>query len=252
MGDFGLKLVFLGVAGSVPARNHNTVSLLVENYLLDCGEGAVRVLQELRLIDKVDKVLITHAHADHFSGVVSLIWYFMLTGRNRELLIVGPKGIENATLIALKTFNTPLNRVKGWLEFQELDAGEKLGEIRAAEARHPIPSLAYRLDLDKSLCYTGDTSPSREIVELAKNCTLLVHDSTYPSGMEKEALNDGHSTARDAGRIARESNVKMLALVHLPYYRFPSEEFAKEYVQAAAQQFEGEVFVPKELKRYIL
>jgi len=245
-------MIFLGVAGSVPARNHNTVSMLVENYLLDCGEGAVRALQEVELIDRVDKVLITHFHADHFSGLASLIWYFMLTGRERELLIIGPEGIEDTTMTILKALNTPLSRVRGWLEFQELEAGEKLGEIRTAEARHPIPSLAYRLNLEKPLCYTGDTSPSEEIIELAKNCVLLIHDSTYPPGRERDAINDGHSTAKDAGQIARKAATKMLALVHLPYYRFPDEKFTKEYVQAAARCFEGEVFIPRELEVYTL
>ncbi len=247
-----MKLVFLGIAGSVPARKHNTVSLLVENYLLDCGEGAVRALQELGLIDLVDKVLITHIHADHFSGLISLIWYYMLTGREKELLIVGPRGLEAATLNVLKNLNTPMARVKSWLEFQELDAGDHLGEISTAEARHSIPSLAYRLNLEKPVCYTGDTSPSERIVELAKNCTLLIHDSTYPPGMEGKAAMDGHSTAKDAGVIAEKARAEMLALVHLPFYRFPDNSFVKEYIEGAAQQFRGKVFVPEELKLYIL
>ncbi len=243
-----MRLVFLGIAGSVPARDHNTMSLLVGDYLFDCGEGALRALQTLGLTDVIDQVFITHVHADHISGLVSLIWYYMLTGRKRELLIAGPQGLRNTVLSLMEAMGTPLDRVEPWLRFRELKAGERIGCVLTARALHPVPSLAYRIDLERAICYTGDTSPTEEVIRLAKGCDLLIHEATYPPGMEKEASLSGHSTARDAGIVAEEAGVEALALVHLPFYMFQDEGFVGEYIEGASKHFGGKVFVPRELE----
>ena len=37
---------------------------------------------------------------------------------------------------------------------------------------------------DGSICYTGDSGPSDDIVELAKGCDILIHMNHYFSGTE--------------------------------------------------------------------
>jgi len=113
----------------------------------------------LGLTDVIDQVFITHVHADHISGVVSLIWYYMLTGRKRELLIAGPQGLRNTVLSLMEAMGTPLDRVEPWLRFRELKAGERIGCALTARALHTVPSLAYRIDLERAICYTGGYLP---------------------------------------------------------------------------------------------
>ena len=245
-----MEVIFLGVAGSTSVKNHNTISFLVENLLFDCGEGITRALQEINAINKIDYVFITHTHADHFVGLIPLLWYYMLTKRKNKLVIVGPAGIRELTISLLKMYSSPLERILKWLEFKEIKPGDKVGPVTSGEAKHSIPALAYRVDLDRSLCYTGDTTPTDNIIELAKNCDLLIHDATYPSGLEKEAIADWHTAVRDAAIIADKANAKMLALVHLPFYYYPNEEFTRAYIEAARKYFKGEVFIPEELKIY--
>jgi len=86
------------------------------------------------------------------------------------------------------------------------------------------------------------------VIRLAKGCDLLIHEATYPPGMEKEASFSGHSTARDAGIVAEEAGVEALALVHLPFYIFQDEGFVGEYIEGASKHFSGKVFVPRELE----
>jgi len=224
--------------------------VLVEDCLLDCGEGATRALAELGALRKVKKVLVTHVHADHFSGLPSLLWTLALIGVEGELLIAGPEGIERTVFEALELVRTPLHKLESHLRFEELEPGEELGPVKTASALHSIPSLAYRIDLDSSICYTGDTAPSEEVAELARGCELLVHDSTFPPGEEERAARLGHSTPRGAGEVAERAGVRALALFHLPYYYFEGEEFVEEYLRAASSVFSGEVFVPEELRVY--
>ncbi|MEM1742713.1 MAG: MBL fold metallo-hydrolase, partial [Nitrososphaerota archaeon] len=65
------------------------------------------------------------------------------------------------------------------------------------------------------IVYTGDTAPNDRIAEFAKDADVLIHDSTFDSSYEKEALEQGHSTARQAALIARKAGVKRLYLFHL-------------------------------------
>ena len=247
-----MKVVFLGTAGSAPVEGHRLPSILVENrFLLDCGEGVTEALCKMGLFNEIEAVFLTHMHGDHVSGIISLIWTYMLKGRRRKLLVAGPRGTADALIKLLKAVNTPMDRIRSFVAFKDLEPSEDLGYIKVCEARHPIPSLAFRVDLNGiSLCYTGDTSPSPKVVELAKGCDLLIHDSTFPPDMEKEALSTGHSTARQAGEIATKAGVRMLALFHLPYYYYENDVFLKDFLKAAKEAFSGKVFVPEEMKCY--
>ncbi len=62
--------------------------------------------------------------------------------------------------------------------------------------------------------YTGDTAPCPSVVEAARGATVLVHDATFAEDMAEEAHEQGHSTAADAARAAREAGVRLLVLTH--------------------------------------
>ncbi len=62
---------------------------------------------------------------------------------------------------------------------------------------------------------TGDTRPCRGTVEAARGADVLVHDSTFSDVEQERAGETYHSTAREAGRVAREAGVARLVLTHL-------------------------------------
>ena len=72
--------------------------------------------------------------------------------------------------------------------------------------------------------YTGDTMPGPNIVKLAKDSSILIHDSTYLPGESSEAGIRGHSTCIDAANDARESGVEILVLYHMSY-RYNDDEY---------------------------
>lgn len=67
----------------------------------------------------------------------------------------------------------------------------------------------------RKLVYSGDTSPCTSIVELARDCDVLIHDSTLGPGEEEKAVEYGHSTAVHAAEVARKTGAQILFLVHI-------------------------------------
>ncbi len=66
----------------------------------------------------------------------------------------------------------------------------------------------------RKIVYTGDTRPSKAIVELAKKADLLIHDSNYDEDYVEMAREKGHSTALQAAQVAVEADVNKLILTH--------------------------------------
>lgn len=82
-----------------------------------------------------------------------------------------------------------------------------------------------------SIVYTGDTIPCDTLTEAVENATLLIHESTYSETDSKLATDNLHSTAKDAATLAKNTNVKMLALIHVSN-RYDEPETLLEEAQA--------------------
>ena len=67
----------------------------------------------------------------------------------------------------------------------------------------------------RKLVVSGDTGPSEMTRVAAHDAQLLVHDASFADEEVERASETGHSTARQAGRLAAEAGVQMLALVHV-------------------------------------
>lgn len=86
----------------------------------------------------------------------------------------------------------------------------------------------------RKVVYSGDTRPSEAIGEMAKNCDVLIHDSTLSSELEEKAQKYGHSSTTQAAKIAKVANAKVLFLTHIsPRYDDPQklEDEAKKIFQ---------------------
>jgi ribonuclease BN (tRNA processing enzyme) len=134
-------------------------------------------------------------------------------------------------------------------------------KVTAALVHHPpvTPAFGYRFDgRDRSIVISGDTTPSDNLVKLAQGADVLIHDAYYPPAVDrlvanvpnatrlKQSIVSHHTSAEDAGRIAKAAGVKRLVLSHL----VPSDDPAvtdQLWIDAAHKHFQGSVIVGKDL-----
>ncbi len=67
----------------------------------------------------------------------------------------------------------------------------------------------------RKVVVSGDTAPCEMTKVAAHEAELLVHDGSFADEEVERAAETGHSTARQAGELAREAGVKLLTLVHV-------------------------------------
>ncbi len=96
----------------------------------------------------------------------------------------------------------------------------------------------------RKIVYSGDTRPSEDIVKLAEDADLLIHDGTFSAELEDEADKGGHSTVKEAAEIAKKASVERLVLTHVsPRHTdiskleeeaeevFPNSVFAEDFLE---------------------
>lgn len=151
-----LDVCLLGTGGTLPLANRWLTSLMVRYkghaVLVDCGEGTQIAAQEAGLsLKPVDKILLTHLHADHVSGLPGLLLSMGNMGRTEELSIIGPVGTERV-VEALRTIapNLPFE-----IRVSELETEDELMfflevDIRAFRVHHGVPCYGYSFTLPRS------------------------------------------------------------------------------------------------------
>ena len=98
--------------------------------------------------------------------------------------------------------------------------GPDFARLEAGEPVHVGGRLVRPEDLigpprpGRSVVYSGDSAPSEGITRLADRATVLVHEATAATELEKEANEWGHSSTRQAATCARDAGVGALFLTH--------------------------------------
>ena len=83
----------------------------------------------------------------------------------------------------------------------------------------------------RKITYSGDTTPCEEMIGLAKDSTLLIHESTYIKEDSDKAEENFHSTSADAASIAKKSNSKRLILTHISTRYQNTDQLLKEAIE---------------------
>ncbi|HEY0671010.1 MAG TPA: MBL fold metallo-hydrolase [Longimicrobiales bacterium] len=275
------RLILLGTAGGpTPKPNRAAPAQVIvigdAAYVIDCGNGVARqlILAGLRL-GSVRSVFITHQHSDHNADYGNLLWLAWASDLTQRVHTYGPPPLETMTrqFLALNDADIRIRMAdEGRPPLAPLIAAHEIGrggvimqdanvKVTAALVEHPpvTPSFAYRFDCaDRSIVISGDTRPSRALVELAQGADVLVHEVMHVPSIEaliaresnartlREHLLASHTTTEQVGRIATEANVKTLVLSHFVPggYPFLSDE---EWYNAVRPHFSGNLIVGRDL-----
>lgn len=90
----------------------------------------------------------------------------------------------------------------------------------------------------RKVAISGDTRPCLALRDAAQGADLLVHESTFDDDGQARATEKKHSTAREAGRIAREANVRRLVLTH---FSGRHDADPRPLLAQAREEFHGQV-----------
>ena len=117
------ELTILGCGSATPTnKRHPSAQLLnvaERFFLIDCGEGTQVQLRKYKLsFRKIDRILISHLHGDHYFGLIGLLQSFHLLGRKKKLTVFGPALLKDVIELQNKVSETYLNYE---LEFISVD-----------------------------------------------------------------------------------------------------------------------------------
>jgi len=146
------KVLILGSGSAMPTISRNPSAQYVfcnnRHILIDCGEGTQLQLRKYKVhLQKIDTILITHLHGDHYFGLVGLLGTMHLLGRDRGITIYGPSLLEK--IIRMQT------EIEGYsigfdLNFVHLDGdvskeiyNDGVVSIDTFPLNHKIPTNGY-------------------------------------------------------------------------------------------------------------
>jgi len=229
------------------------------SVVIDCGNGAFSKLRRFRDYTRVDAVLVSHLHADHFLDLIP--WAYALTYAPRQQPVAvdrwnGTSEPARPRLIAPTGARDTFRRVTGaWgpedliekafaLEEYEESSSIEVGSLRFdfRAVPHFATTFACRVvdrDTTSTLVFGADSGPNHDLVEIGRGADLLLLEATLPRP-EREGPR-GHLTAREAGEHAARAGAGRLVLTHI------SDELdALGARKAAAGAFGGPVEVARE------
>ena len=249
-----LKVVVCGSRSPLPSPGRAEACILVEAgddiYIFDLGNGSMDNLNEFQVPwPNVKAILITHMHSDHIADLPDAHLQSWFQGRDSPLMVYGPEGINLVTKGFELAYSAdyqyrndhhgddmlPMN-IAGFNPIQIMDNQLIPNETPGLEIlpfvvdHYPVNSaFGFKISYKgRTVVISGDTINDGSVQKYSKDVDLLVHSAisidlterfreVVPLPQLDEILldiQDYHTTVKEAGEIARESNVDQLLIYH--------------------------------------
>lgn len=228
--SFSLTVIGCGSATPVGHRLSSAFALKHNQhvFLIDCGEGTQVYLKDNHIhMQRIDRIFISHAHGDHFFGLVGLLSSMHIFGRRQALTVYGPPELEHIIRYQLEVGGTvlcyPLHFVATQTETPELLLDTRSEQVYSFPLKHSLPTTGFLFKekkpadartSPKSFAYCSDTAYTENILPFIRKADVLYHESTFLESEANLAAERLHSTASQAARIARKAEVGKLLLGH--------------------------------------
>lgn len=272
------RVVLLGTKGGpTPSPLRAPASVLIvaggTPYLIDTPNGVARQIVKAGLtLDQLSQIFITHNHSDHVIDAGSLLVLAWGAGLNSPVMLHGPPPLREIVRnsLAASSFDikarmreegrVPLSPL---VHVRESSRGGAVYEDSRVKVTSTLvdhytvkPAFAYRFDTgSRSIVVSGDTTYSENLVRLARDADLLIHEAMYVPALDqlasehapslREHLLRSHSTTEQVGMVAARAGVKKLVLSHL-VPASPSITDAM-WLEGVRKHFHGEAVVGRDL-----
>jgi ribonuclease Z len=227
LGPDEMRVIACGSGMPMPRLKQAAACMLVElgngdKFIFDLGTGSMERLYALGIpLDYIDKVFLTHLHADHMGDLPAFYIYGPQNNRSVPLRVWGPGGGGTRPEWGTKAAMDSMLEMWAWmtgtlagtidtrsmsLEVTEYDWSKVNGVIykdngvviRSIPAVHFEQSASFILEWNGlKLAFSGDTLPNKWWIEHTKGVDLSIHESIFMPDMamskwkfsEQEALN---------------------------------------------------------------
>lgn len=257
LGDGEMRVTVLGSGNPWVTRAQAAASILVEVgnvgrdlLVFDLGSGSLANYASLKLpVNKLNKVFLSHLHADHMGDLLTLVGSYAKVGRaDGPIYLWGPGGteprlgtrhfaeaVEQALAWDTEAGRGPINPDSMKIVASEFDFSrtqviyEKNGvKVTAFPVVHALSgAVGYRLDFaGLSFVFSGDARPSWPLVRACEGgVDLLIHECFPPaaalaaaSGLSIEratiALNAAHTSPKAAAKVFKLARPRVAGLWH--------------------------------------
>lgn len=261
------RVVLLGTGTPIPdpRRSGPSVAILVgtDVYLIDFGPGVVRQAVDAGLRpEDLTHAFLTHLHSDHTAGYPDLILTPGVEGRREPLEVYGPTGLQSMTDHILAAYKEDLRErleglepasPEGYIvnvhEIPDAHSGvifqNELIKVEAFPVEHGRwSSFGYKFTTsDRTIVISGDTAPTRTIIEKAQDCDILIHEVYSAIALEKRPTDwkryhsSVHTSTYDLAKIATQARPKLLVLYHQLSWTRTDDELLAE----VKENYDGKV-----------
>ncbi len=281
--DSSTRLVLLGTAGGPSAKRAraqpaSAVIVGDDIYIVDAGDGVVRQLTLAGFsVADVRAVFITHHHSDHVADYGTLLLRSWMTGRTDPIETFGPAPIERMTRDYLDFMRWDLKLRVGaegrqplddMIDAHDIDADgaiyvDENVKVTAFSVNHgaAAPAFGFRFDTaDKSIVFSGDTTPEESVIAAAKGADILVHEVINVAAVDAmvERVSPGnndlrrhivgnHTSTDEVGKVATAAGVHMLVLTHFGGTGDPEFDRPEVWEAAVRTNWAGNLIVGEDL-----
>lgn len=149
------KLTIVGSGSAVPTVGRGVTSQYLNfnerHILIDCGEGTQLQLRRYKIkFQRIQIILISHLHGDHYLGLVGLLSSMSLLGRTKKLTIYGPAELEELLQFQFKVAGIIFNFQLEFIQLTAIDKSvifeDRVIQISAFPVKHRIPCWGFRFD----------------------------------------------------------------------------------------------------------
>jgi ribonuclease BN (tRNA processing enzyme) len=223
--DMPIDVTVLGSGDAFCSGGHFHAAYLFETggatFLVDCGPTILASMKQRGLdTARLDFVVVSHMHGDHFGGLPFLVLEYMYERRReRPFVVLGPPGIESRFWELFRALyrDVAAKDLPFELAFRELhpDTTTEIGGVRVGAVRvpHQIEDTALALQLEiagRRVLYSGDSPWFDRFIELARDVDLFLCECTaYDDPMGR------HIEYRTLRPRLAELRARRVVLVHL-------------------------------------